>query len=109
MLIRSLQKIVDKVIEVPTLHMICGKVDPLTYDLKDKNVVYFLRLSTMSPPPFQSAEECANGMIEYLSFGTIKGNCLTGLNQILIDVNNPFLQKLYNVTISLRFFAINKK
>ncbi|KOC59925.1 Dynein heavy chain 10, axonemal [Habropoda laboriosa] len=79
------KKIVEKVIKIPVLHMLCGKVDGGRADLQDVTLFYFLRTSDEGVPNFDSYQECENEITNYLVVGSLQGKFLVSMNKILVQ------------------------
>lgn len=81
-----MQKIVEKVREVPVLHMICGHIDGSRIDLPDTTFFYFMRTSDEGVPSFDTYEECLDEMPSYIAVGSLGGRFLASFNRMLVEV-----------------------
>lgn len=77
---------VEKVREVPVLHMICGQIDGNRTDLQDVTFFYFMRTSDEGVPSFDTYEECLDEITSYLVVGSLDSRYLASLNRMLVDV-----------------------
>jgi len=78
---------VEKVRQVPVLHMICGQIDGNRTDLQDVTFFYFMRTSDEGIPSFDTYEECLNKITNYVVVGSLNGKFLSSLNRILVNVS----------------------
>lgn len=89
----SRQKVVDKVVQKPVIHMFCGEINPSNPELKNHNLFYFLRTSEEGIPSFDSWESCNGRMTDYLIVGSINGSILSSLKNMLINVSLLYKKK----------------
>ena len=90
---------VEKVRQVPVLHMICGQIDDSRTDLQDITFFYFMRTSDESIPSFDTYEECLNEITNYVVVGSLDRKFLSSLNRILVNVS-IFILFWYSVSFS---------
>ena len=73
--------------QVPVLHMCFGEIDVRKSDLKDINIIYFIRAKEDAIPPFDTFEECCTELPSYILVGSLNGKFLCTLNRILTQVS----------------------
>lgn len=81
----------DKEIEKPIIHIICGEIDSKSFDLKDINFFYFMRINEEPIPPFETYEECVDQMPNCMIVGSINGHFLASLETLLVQVFKPLV------------------
>lgn len=79
---------VERVRQVPVLHMICGQIDANRTDLQDITFFYFMRTSDEGIPSFDTYEECLNEITNYVVVGSLNRNFLSSLNRTLVNVSS---------------------
>ncbi|XP_011694340.1 PREDICTED: dynein heavy chain 10, axonemal [Wasmannia auropunctata] len=89
------KKMVEKVRQIPVLHMISGQVDGSRTDLQDVTFFYFMRTGDEGIPSFDTYEECLDEITNYLVVGSLGRNFLLSLNMILIDVFKPLVENQF--------------
>ncbi|KAG5332872.1 DYH10 protein, partial [Acromyrmex heyeri] len=89
------KKMVEKVRQVPVLHMICGQIDDSRTDLQDITFFYFMRTSDKSVPSFDTYEECLNEITNYVVVGSLDRKFLSSLNRILVNVFKPLVKNQF--------------
>ncbi|KYN03638.1 Dynein heavy chain 10, axonemal, partial [Cyphomyrmex costatus] len=89
------KKMVEKVRQVPVLHMICGPVDDSRTDLQDITFFYFMRTSDEGIPSFDTYEECLNEITNYVVVGSLDRKFLSSLNRILVNVFKPLVENQF--------------
>ncbi|XP_070520949.1 dynein axonemal heavy chain 10 [Cardiocondyla obscurior] len=89
------KKMVEKVRQVPVLHMICGQIDSNKTDLQDVTFFYFMRTSDESIPSFDTYEECLNEITNYIIVGSLDRQVLSCLNRILVSVFKPLVENQF--------------
>lgn len=77
----------EKVCQIPALHMICGQIDGNRTDLQDITFFYFMRSSDEGIPSFDTYEECLNEITNYVMVGSLDSRFLASLNKILVNVS----------------------
>lgn len=82
------QRVVDKVVQIPVLHMFFGEIDPKNKDVDGINLFYFTRTSDESIPEFETFQACNERITRYLMVGSVNGKLLSCLNKILIHVSS---------------------
>nr|KAF7430111.1 hypothetical protein H0235_006509 [Vespula pensylvanica] len=85
------KRIVDKEIEKPIIHIICGEIDSKSFDVKDINFFYFMRINEEPIPPFETYEECVDQMPNCMIVGSINGHFLASLETLLVQVFKPLV------------------
>ena len=90
---------VEKVRQVPVLHMICGTIDDSRTDLQDITLFYFMRTSDEGVRSFDTYEECLNEITNYVVVGSLNRKFLSSLNRILVNVS-IFILFWYSVSFS---------
>ncbi|XP_011639724.2 dynein heavy chain 10, axonemal [Pogonomyrmex barbatus] len=98
------KKMVEKVRQVPVLHMICGQIDSSRTDLQDVTFFYFMRTSDEGIPSFDTYEECLNEITNYIVVGSLNSNFLASLNRILVNKLQLILANYNAVHLKLSFF-----
>lgn len=76
----------DKVVQVPVLHIFFGEIDGKRTDLQDINLIYFMRTNEEETPVFNTLEVCFAEMPCYFIVGSLNGNLLSTLNRMLTYV-----------------------
>ncbi|KAG5320172.1 DYH10 protein, partial [Pseudoatta argentina] len=89
------KKMVEKVCQVPVLHIICGQIDNSRTDLQDITFFYFMRTSDKSVPSFDTYEECLNEITNYVVVGSLDRKFLSSLNRILVNVFKPLVKNQF--------------
>ncbi|CAL1680177.1 unnamed protein product [Lasius platythorax] len=89
------KKLVEKVCQVPALHMICGQIDGNRTDLQDITFFYFMRTSDEGIPSFDTYEECLNEITNYVVVGSLNSRFLASLNKILVNVFKPLVENQF--------------
>ncbi|XP_020287509.1 uncharacterized protein LOC109856545 [Pseudomyrmex gracilis] len=89
------KKIVEKVREVPVLHMICGHIDGSRIDLPDTTFFYFMRTSDEGVPSFDTYEECLDEMPSYIVVGSLGRKFLASFNSMLVEVFRPLVENQF--------------
>ncbi|XP_018050925.1 PREDICTED: dynein heavy chain 10, axonemal [Atta colombica] len=89
------KKMIEKVRQVPMLHMICGQIDDSRTDLEDITFFYFMRTSDESIPFFDTYEECLNEITNYVVVGSLDRKFLSSLNRILVNVFKPLVENQF--------------
>ncbi|CAG5096513.1 Similar to DNAH10: Dynein heavy chain 10 [Cotesia congregata] len=102
------QKVIDKVIEIPVIHMISGRINLSDPELIETNFFYFLKTSDGKIPYFDSQETCDNCMLNYIAVGSLNGNFLEFLNEMLTNVFEPLLGNQYYTAASEQFKKTQK-
>lgn len=67
--------------------MISGRINLTDPELLETNFFYFLKTSDGKIPYFDSQETCDNSMLNYIAVGSLNGNFLEFLNEMLTNVN----------------------
>ncbi|KYN43305.1 Dynein heavy chain 10, axonemal, partial [Trachymyrmex septentrionalis] len=89
------KKMVEKVRQVPVLHMICGTIDDSRTDLQDITLFYFMRTSDEGVRSFDTYEECLNEITNYVVVGSLNRKFLSSLNRILVNVFKPLVENQF--------------
>ncbi|XP_011874224.1 PREDICTED: dynein heavy chain 10, axonemal [Vollenhovia emeryi] len=89
---------VEKVRQVPVLHMICGQIDSKRIDLQDVTFFYFMRTSDEGIPSFDTYEECLNEITNYVVVGSLDRKFLSSLNRILVNVFRPLVENQFRMS-----------
>ncbi|KYQ51703.1 Dynein heavy chain 10, axonemal [Trachymyrmex zeteki] len=89
------KKMVEKVRQVPMLHMICGQIDDSRIDLQDITFFYFMRTSDEGIPSFDTYDECLNEITNYVVVGSLDRKFLFSLNRILVNVFKPLVENQF--------------
>ncbi|XP_057328415.1 dynein axonemal heavy chain 10-like isoform X2 [Microplitis mediator] len=87
------KKVVDKVIEIPVIHITCGQLTQNDPELMKNNFFYFLRTSDEKIPNFDSQETCDDEILNYIVVGSLNGFFLESLNEMLVNVFAPLMEK----------------
>ncbi|XP_050455387.1 dynein axonemal heavy chain 10 [Cataglyphis hispanica] len=89
------KKLVEKVIQIPALHIICGQIDGNRTDLQGITFFYFMRSSDEGIPSFDSYEECLDRIPNYIVVGSLDSRFLASLNNILVNVFKPLMENQF--------------
>ncbi|XP_028981786.1 dynein heavy chain 10, axonemal [Diachasma alloeum] len=89
------KKVVDKVVQIPVIHMLCGEIDPDDKELHDATLFYFLRTKDRGIPAFDTWQACHEQITEYMIVGSLHGQFLQSMNNILVNVFKPLIERQY--------------
>ncbi|XP_011310250.1 dynein heavy chain 10, axonemal [Fopius arisanus] len=89
------KKVVDKVVQIPVIHMLCGEIDPHNKELQGVTLFYFVRTKDKGIPAFDTWQACHEQITEYMIVGSLRAPFLQAMNNLLVHVFKPLIERQY--------------
>ncbi|XP_011505662.1 PREDICTED: uncharacterized protein LOC105368356 [Ceratosolen solmsi marchali] len=90
------KKLVERSVRVPVLHCFFGEIDGSNSQLSDQQLIYLLRSKDSAIPLYESKKECWADFPRHILVGSIQGQFLPAMDQLLKNVFLPLAERQFH-------------